>query len=250
MSDTHDSARIRVGISACLLGQQVRYNGGHKQSTLCTQQLAQYFDFVPTCPELGAGLGVPRPAIRLVGDPAAPRAVAVEHPGRDATAQLLQYAAERLPQLQELCGYIFIRNSPSCGLFGVRVYQDNGAPQPEGGRGLFAAALTRAMPLLPVEEEGRLQDLLLRENFITRVFAWHDWRLLEAEGLSAEALTDFHARYQCTLQARKPQACSELERLLAAAGRQDPLLIGRTYFAGLMQALQPGPDQPCPGNPL
>lgn len=238
MSDTHETARIKVGISSCLLGQEVRYNGGHKHSTLCTQQLAKYFDFVPTCPELGAGLGVPRPAIRLVGDPAAPRAVQVDDPGIDVTGQLQDFAAQRVLQLQDLCGYIFIKNSPSCGLFRVKVYQDSGYPHPDGGRGLFAAALTRAMPLLPVEEDGRLQDPVLRENFVTRVFAWHNWRVLEAEGLSAKRLTDFHARYKYTLMAHSPQDYAALGRLLATAGKQDPVQLGQVYFAGLMQALQ------------
>lgn len=236
---THGTAaRIRVGISSCLLGQEVRYNGGHKHSPLCTQQLAQYFEFVPTCPELGAGLGVPRPAIRLVGDPAAPRAVHVDDPARDVTQPLQDFAARRVPELQDLCGYIFIKNSPSCGLFRVKVYQDNGYPHQESGRGLFAAALTRAMPLLPVEEDGRLQDPVLRENFITRVYAWHNWQQLLREGLSAKRLTDFHARYKYTLMAHSPQDYSELGRMLADAGRQDIAELGERYFTRLMQALQ------------
>jgi len=236
MNDT--TSRIKVGISSCLLGQDVRYNGGHKHSALCTQQLAQYFDFVPTCPELGAGLGVPRPAIRLVGDPAAPRAVHVDHPGTDVTTRLQDYAEQRVPQLGDLCGYIFIKNSPSCGLFRVKVYQDSGYPHPQGGRGVFAAALTQAMPLLPVEEEGRLQDPVLRENFVTRVFAWHAWHELKRAGLTARALTDFHARYKYTLMAHRPQDHAELGRLLADAGRHDPQTLGEQYFTRLMQALQ------------
>lgn len=236
MNDT--SSKIKVGISSCLLGQQVRYDGGHKHSPLCTQQLGQYFEFVPTCPELGAGLGVPRPAIRLMGDPAAPRAVHVGDASIDVTARLQDFADRRIPQLAELCGYIFIKNSPSCGLFRVKVYQDNGYPHPQGGRGLFAAALTQAMPLLPVEEDGRLQDPVLRENFISRVFAWHEWQLLQRAGLSAKGLTDFHARYKYTLMAHSPQDYSELGRLLADAGKHDPKVLGEHYFTRLMQALQ------------
>ncbi|MGA0805902.1 MAG: YbgA family protein [Pseudohongiellaceae bacterium] len=236
MSDTNN--RIKVGISSCLLGQEVRYDGGHKHSTLCTGQLAKYFDFVPTCPELGAGLGVPRPAIRLVGEPVAPRAVHVDDAAVDVTQQLHDFAARRMPQLADLCGYVFIKNSPSCGLFRVKVYRDNGYPHQEQGRGLFAAALTRAMPLLPVEEDGRLQDPVLRENFITRVFAWHNWQELEREGLSAKSLTDFHARYKYTLMAHSPQDYGVLGRLLADAGRHDPVVLGEQYFTRLMQALQ------------
>lgn len=240
MNDTtnYNTTRIKVGISSCLLGQEVRYNGGHKHSTLCTQQLAKYFDFVPTCPELGAGLGVPRPAIRLVGDPDAPRAVHVDDAGIDVTQRLQDFADKRVPQLGDLCGYIFIKNSPSCGLFRVKVYQESGYPHQQGGRGLFAAALTKAMPLLPVEEDGRLQDPVLRENFITRVFAWHNWHELKQAGLSAKALTDFHARYKYTLMAHNPQEYSALGRLLADAGKHDPAVLGEQYFERLMQALQ------------
>src|SRR5688572_21500997 len=160
---------IKVGISSCLLGQQVRYNGGHKLSGLCTQELAQWFAFVPTCPEAGAGLGVPRPAIRLIGTSTAPRAVRVDDASVDLTEPLQEYARERVPQLGDLCGYIFIKNSPSCGLFRVKLYNEGGNLQQESTRGIFAEAFTRAYPLLPVEEEGRLQDPVLRENFITRV---------------------------------------------------------------------------------
>lgn len=230
--------KIKVGISSCLLGQQVRYNGGHKQSDLCTGELSRYFDYVPSCPELGAGLGVPRPAIRLIGDPQSPRAVRVDDVTFDVTDALHAYADQRIPELDGLCGYIFIKNSPSCGLFRVKVYQENGYPHQDGGRGLFAAALTRAMPLLPVEEDGRLQDPVLRENFITRVFAWHNWQVLRREGLSAAGLIDFHSRYKYTLMAHSPKDYQTLGRMLADAGRQDAEALGERYFTCLMQALQ------------
>jgi uncharacterized protein YbgA (DUF1722 family) len=151
---------------------------------------------------------------------------------------LQDYARERVPQLHDLCGYIFIKNSPSCGLFRVKVYRDNGMPHEAPGRGVFAEALTRAYPLLPVEEDGRLQDPVLRENFIARVFAWHNWEQLKREGLSAAALTTFHARYKYTLMAHSPQRYQELGRMLADAGRHDPRELGAGYFTALMQALQ------------
>lgn len=166
------NAAIKVGISSCLLGQEVRYDGGHKLSALCAHELARLFEFVPTCPEAGAGLGVPRPAVRLMGDPAAPRAKGVNDPKLDVTDRLQAYAAERVLQLGDICGYIFIKNSPSCGLFDVKVYGADGEEQAETGRGIFAAALTRAYPLLPVEEAERLQDPAIREDFIARVFAY------------------------------------------------------------------------------
>jgi uncharacterized protein YbgA (DUF1722 family)/uncharacterized protein YbbK (DUF523 family) len=232
------SPSIKVGISSCLLGQQVRYNGGHKLSTLCTQELSRWFDFVPTCPEAGAGLGIPRPAVRLVGDPAAPRVVRVDDASVDFTAQLQAYTDARVPELGDLCGYIFIKNSPSCGLFRVKVYGDNGYPQVESSRGIFANGLTRAYPQLPVEEEGRLQDPVLRENFITRVFAWHNWRELRHAGLSAATLTAFHARYKYTLMAHAPHRYQELGRMLSDAGRHSAQELGARYFVELMEALR------------
>ncbi len=229
---------IKVGISSCLLGQAVRYNGGHKLSTLCTQELGRYFEFVPTCPEAGAGLGIPRPPIRLTGAPGAPRAVHVSDASIDVTDQLQAYGAQRIPELGGLSGYIFIKNSPSCGLFRVKVYRADGVPQMEAGRGIFATALTRAYPLLPVEEDGRLQDPVLRENFIARVFAWHRWQHMKQQGLSAAGLIDFHSRYKYTLMAHSPQQYQVLGRMLADAGKQLPDVLGEQYFAGLMQALQ------------
>jgi uncharacterized protein YbbK (DUF523 family) len=236
---TTSTPLIKVGISSCLLGQQVRYDGSDKLSALCTQELGRYFEFVPTCPEAGAGLGIPRPPIRLVGDPAAPRAVRVADPDIDVTDRLKDYGTARLPGLHDLCGYIFTGNSPSCGLFRVKVYQQNGSSYTESGRGIFAAELTRQLPLLPVEEDGRLQDAVLRENFITRVFATHHWRQLCAGGLTAAGLSDFHARYEYTLMAHAPQQYRILDRMLADAGRHDPALLGEQYFAALMRALQP-----------
>jgi uncharacterized protein YbbK (DUF523 family) len=166
-------ALIKVGISSCLLGQHVRYDGGHKLSVLCVEELGRLFEFVPTCPEAGAGLGIPRPPIRLTGDPVAPRAVRISDASVDVTDQLQRYAAERMQQLGDLCGYIFIRNSPSCGLFDVKVHDDEGVVLAETGRGIFASALTLAYPLLPVEEADRLQDPDVRANFVARVVAFH-----------------------------------------------------------------------------
>ncbi len=239
MTDNRDAgSRIKVGVSACLLGEPVRYDGQHKHLPLLTQDLARYFDFVPTCPEVGAGLGVPRRPVRLVGSAAAPRVVDVDDASRDYTTRLAAYATRRLPELHDLCGYIFIRDSPSCGLFDVKVYPDNGDPGPHSGRGVFAAALTARWPLLPVEEAGRLEDPQRRENFVTRVLATKDWQDLCRRGLCADGLIGLHARYQDTLMVQAPQACAALGQLLATAGHQDPREVGARYVAGLMQALQ------------
>lgn len=228
---------IRVGISSCLLGEEVRYDGGHKRSRLCRDDLGKYFDYVPLCPEVGIGMGIPRDPIRLVGDPQAPRAVGVDDPDQDVTDDLKNYAREQLPGLSDICGYIFMKGSPSCGLFRVKVYRNNGHPQEASGRGIFADAVATARPLLPVEESGRLQDPVLRENFIARVFAYANWQALKQEGLTASGIVDFHSRYKYTLMAANPQSYTELGRMVSEAGRHDPEELGERYFAALMSAL-------------
>jgi uncharacterized protein YbbK (DUF523 family) len=170
-------SKPKVGISTCLMGRAVRYDGTGKYSSVCMEALSACFELVPTCPEMGAGLGVPRPPIRLVGDAAAPRALRVDAPEIDLTDALLDYAAQRVPELADLCGYIFIPNSPSCGLVGVKLYSAEGRLREQGTRGLFAAALTAAYPDLPVVEEGWLYDRAEREAFIARVTALHRQRL-------------------------------------------------------------------------
>lgn len=229
--------RIKVGISSCLLGEQVRYDGGHKHLRLCTESLSRYFDFVPECPEVGIGMGIPRKPIRLIGDVEAPRAVESEQQQQEYTEQLTAFGISKAEQHGDLCGYIFMKNSPSCGLFRVKVYQDNGYPAPEGGRGLYARAFTDAHPLLPVEESGRLCDPLLRENFITRVFAYADWQQQLKAGLTHQRILDFHVRYKYCLMAHSPQQYAELGRMLADAGNHDPNELGQRYFTALMQVL-------------
>lgn len=234
----HPDTHIKVGISACLLGEEVRYNGGHKHSSLCTRDLARYFEFISVCPEVSIGLGIPRKPIRLVGNPNDPDVVGVDNPEHNVTADLKAFSQAKVKELNDLCGYIFIKGSPSCGLFRVKVYNDKGYPQEEMGRGVYARAITDAYPLLPVEEAGRLQDAVLRENFITRVFAYRNWHDLCEGGLTAGKLIDFHSRYKYTLMAHNPQSYTDLGRLLADAGKQDPEALGETYFEGLMHSLE------------
>jgi len=233
----HSNNSIKVGISACLMGEEVRYNGGHKHSPLCTRDLSRYFEFVSVCPEVSIGLGIPRKPIRLVGNPADPDVVEVDNPEHHVTEPLKAFSREKVEELGDLCGYIFIKGSPSCGLFRVKVYNDKGYPQEEMGRGVYARAVTDRYPLLPVEEAGRMQDAVLRENFITRVFAYRNWRDLCEGGLTAAKLIDFHSRYKYTLMAHNPQSFTELGRLLADAGSQEPEVLGEKYFELLMESL-------------
>lgn len=231
-------APLKIGISACLLGNPVRFNGGHKESRLCSETLARYFQFVPVCPEVGIGLGTPREPIRLVGDPAHPRALGSVHRTRDVSDALTAFGQRTAEQLDDICGYILMQTSPSCGMERVKVYQDNGALAAAGGRGLFAAALMRARPDLPVEEDGRLNDPVLRENFITRVFAYAEWQRLQQAGLSRRALYAFHARYKYQLMATCRPQYQALGRLLAESSRQPLKDVASRYFSQLMEALK------------
>mgnify|MGYP006139491209 FL=1 len=154
--------KIQIGISSCLLGEEVRYNGGHKLSRLCVNTLSEFFDYKAVCPEVAIGLGIPRKPIHLIGDSDKPRVVNVHDESIDITDRLTKYSKKVIPSLNKICGYIFIKGSPTCGLFKVKVYQ-KGNPHPEySGRGVYANIVTKAMPLLPVEEAGRLTDPVLK----------------------------------------------------------------------------------------
>lgn len=229
--------KISIGISSCLMGEEVRFNGGHKLSRLCVNTLSDFFEYKAICPEVGIGLGIPRKAIHLIGDPDAPRAVNTSDESIDVTDQLKEFAEQTIPTLDKICGYIFIKGSPSCGLFRVKVY-NKGNPNPvDSGRGIYAQEVTNSMPLLPVEEAGRLTDPVLRENFIARVFAYHRWQKLIQQGLSASSILDFHVAYKYSLMANDPQTYTRLGQLLADAGKYDPNELGEKYFTELMQAL-------------
>ena len=211
-------ASIRLGISACLLGEAVRYDGGHKRDAFLTEILAPHVEWVPVCPEVELGLGIPREAMRLVGDPAAPRLVEVRS-GVDLSDRMRGYAAARARELAalDLDGYVLKRASPSCGLWRVKVYRDNGVPSGDG-RGLFAAALVERLPALPMEEEGRLTDPAIRENFIERVFAMARWRAFVADGPDARGLVQFHTAQKLAVLAHSPAQYTALGRLVAGAG--------------------------------
>lgn len=230
--------RPKLGISACLLGDPVRYNGGHKESRLCSRSLALYFDFVPLCPEVAIGLGIPREPIRLVGAPNAPRALGSQQRQRDHTEALAEFGEIMAGQLSDISGYIFMQKSPSCGLERVKVYQADGHAAEASGRGIFASAFCARHPDLPVEEDGRLNDPVLRENFLTRVYAHAQWQALCREGLSHKAIIAFHSRYKYQLMANDPVQYKALGRLLGSIGEHSPEEIGPRYFSALMTALR------------
>lgn len=227
---------IRVGVSACLLGEHVRHDGGHKRSPFVAEALGRYVRFEPVCPEMAIGLGVPREAIRLQRSASAPRALGMRTPGLDVTAALQDCAAEQAGRLRGISGYVFKSKSPSCGVERVKVYDDNGVPT-ASGRGIYAAAIMRLMPLLPVEEEGRLNDPALRENFIERLFAYRRWQDLLAAGVTAADLVGFHTRHKLMLLAHSRERLTALGRLVARAGSEPVDDIAGTYGREFMAAL-------------
>jgi len=237
MSKWEPPRKIRLGVSACLLGQEVRYDGGHKRDAFLTDVLGAFVEWVPVCPEVEVGLGVPRPPIRLVGTPAAPRLV-VEKTGEDLTARMRRWASGRIGELEALGlhGYVLKRGSPSCGLVRVRVYGEDGTPG-RVGRGVFAVALTKALPLLPVEEEGRLTDAGIRESFIERVFAAARWQAFTASRPRVRDLVAFHTAHKFAVLAHSPRDYTVLGRLVAGAGPRLAAETLATYGTRFMQAL-------------
>jgi uncharacterized protein YbgA (DUF1722 family)/uncharacterized protein YbbK (DUF523 family) len=230
-------ARLRLGISTCLLGEEVRHDGGHKRDLFLLNGLGPYVEWVPVCPELEMGMGVPRDALRLVGDPEGPRLITIKT-GIDHTAAMNRWAKERLGPLTEerLDGYVFKSKSPSCGVYRVRVYGKGGMPIRKG-RGLFAAALMRLFPLLPIEEEGRLHDAALRENFIDRLYAYHRFRQVMEEEPKPRALVAFHTSHKLTVMSHDPRSSAELGRLVASAGKRKIPRLLKDYGALLMATL-------------
>jgi uncharacterized protein YbgA (DUF1722 family)/uncharacterized protein YbbK (DUF523 family) len=197
--------KIRLGISTCLLGENVRYDGGHKLDRFLTETLGQYVEYVPVCPAVECGLGTPREALRLVGNPEAPRLVTT-HTKQDLTDRMTQWAQKRVDELEKegLYGFIFKSDSPSSGMERVKVYSEQGMPVKKG-IGMFARVFMGHFPLLPVEEEGRLHDPVLRENFIERIFTLKRWRETLAQKESRGSLVDFHTRHKLLILSHSPR---------------------------------------------
>jgi uncharacterized protein YbgA (DUF1722 family)/uncharacterized protein YbbK (DUF523 family) len=228
---------IKIGVSTCLLGEKVRFDGGHKHNRYITQTLGQFFEFVPVCPESECGLGIPREAMRLVGAVDAPRLL-TNKTRMDHTDQMLSWAEGRLDALEKekLCGFIFKKDSPSSGLYRVKVYNDKGQPV-KTGRGLFAAAFTSRFPRIPVEEEGRLHDPVLRENFIEQVFALKRWREVLEKKKTMGNLVDFHTREKLLFMAHSPKHYREMGRLVADGKKKNESDLYDRYEGMLTEAL-------------
>lgn len=230
------SRSINIGVSACLLGEPVRYDGGHKHDRYITDTLGRFFRFVPVCPEVGCGLPTPRESMRLEGDPAAPRLV-TSRSRVDLTEQMSAYCDRTVRELEgaDLCGFIFKKNSPSSGLWRVKVYDRQGGTR--SGSGLFAAAVARHFPLLPLEEEGRLNDPALRENFIERVFCYRRWKDFLLEAPDPGRLVAFHTAHKLLIMAHSVQLYRELGALVARTREIGFPEACRRYETLFMQAL-------------
>ncbi|ABA56920.1 YbgA family protein [Nitrosococcus oceani] len=229
--------RLRLAISSCLLGERVRFDGGHKRDTYITEALNAYFDFVPVCPEVAIGMGTPREPIRIVKTSQGLRARGVRHSELDVTDPLRQFGEVMAEELGDIDGYILKKDSPSCGMERVRVHGTGGAPS-RTGTGLYAQVFMARRPWLPVEEEGRLNDPVLRENFFERVFVHYRWRQIGAAGITPAALVEFHSRHKFMVMAHSQAAYRRLGRLVAKAGSESLETLAPTYEAELMSALR------------
>lgn len=229
--------KIRIGIASCLLGNEVRWNGGHKLDRFLRDELGPYVDWVPVCPEVECGMPIPRETVHLVGDPALPRLVGTKS-AKDWTETMQVWGKRRLAQLEAegLCGYVFKHGSPSSGMRGIKVWQENGQPL-YSGTGLWARMMMDHFPSLPFEDDGRLHDPGIRENFIIRVFTLQRWRGMLAAGPTRGALVDFHTRHKLLIRVHSEPLYRELGTLVAHAAERDLALVLEDYAALLSRAL-------------
>lgn len=233
-----DHPPLRLGISACLLGQEVRFDGQHKRDGFLVETVGRFVEWVPVCPEDESGMGTPREPMHLEGDSADPVLVTIRT-RRDLTSVLGEWADEAVPRLmaEDLDGFVLKKGSPSCGLERVKVRPTADATPIADGRGIFAAALARANPNLPMEEEGRLNDPLLRESFFGRVFTYRRWRTEVLADPRPKHLVGFHSRHKYAVLAHEPEAYRDLGRMVATAGSADLDELLPAYERRLMAAM-------------
>ncbi len=236
-SPSEQFPRIRLGVSACLLGEPVRYDGGHKRHAFLTDVLASHADYLPVCPEAGIGMGIPRPPIHLVGNRRRPHALGVDDPSLDVTTALESFAVATLGRLQDVSGYIFKKNSPSCGLRQVKLFARPGYHARRQGTGIFARMVVDSLPLLPVTEEDCLDDPQRRDNFLCRVYVYRRWQDLQVHGPSTAGLLKFHATHKHLIMAHSVAACRRLEKLLSHLPARQLADISAAYLCELMATL-------------
>jgi uncharacterized protein YbgA (DUF1722 family)/uncharacterized protein YbbK (DUF523 family) len=232
------SEKIRLGVSSCLLGEMVRYDGGHQLDRYLRDTLGKYVEYVPVCPEVEMGLPTPRETLRLVEQENGPRLV-FSRSGEDVTERMLSWAHMRVKQLEQenLCGFVFKAKSPSSGMERVKLYDRNGVPH-KGGVGLFARVFMEHFPLLPVEEDGRLHDPRLRENFVECIFTFKRWREMLAKGRTTGNLVAFHTRHKLLLLSHSTEVYRQMGKLVAAAGKTPAAALFSDYESLLMKGIR------------
>jgi len=230
--------RIKVGISRCLLGEKVRWNAGHKHDRSLTETLGQFVDYVPVCPEVECGLGIPRETLRLVGDPENPRLLTTKTK-IDRTDQMNRWARERLKDLEkeDLCGFIFKSDSPSSGMIRVKVYNEKGGSK-KNGVGIFARMFMEHFPRIPIEDDGRLNNPKIRENFIEAIFVLKQWREVLARTKTVGSLVDFHARQKLLILSHSPVHSRQMGKLVAEGKRIKVNELYNQYEILLLEALK------------
>jgi len=229
---------LRIGASSCLLGEEVRFDGGHKRNAFLVEILGPHVEWHPVCPEVEAGMGTPRESIRLQGRAEQPQLVGSQS-GTDYTPEMKTWVEVRLEEIAKwnLHGFVLKKNSPSCGLFRLPVYDDSGRAG-HSGRGVFARALTGRFPLMAVEEEERLDDLKLRENFVERLFADERWQRMLTDEPNPNGLVRFHSAHKMTLLSHSPEHYRQLGRIVARAGTDEWATLTTEYSRGMSEAMQ------------
>jgi uncharacterized protein YbbK (DUF523 family) len=228
---------IKIGISSCLLGNLVRYDGGHSHDRFLTQTLGMFTEYVPVCPEVECGMPTPRDSLRLVGDPETPR-LKTRKTGEDHTRQMIDWIDKKLPELEKenLCGFIFKSKSPSSGLYRIKVYGDDGKVK-NNGVGLFARAFTQRFPRIPVEEAGRLNDPVLREHFIENIFTLQRWRHFLENRPTLGKLVTFHTDNKLLILSHNQEIYRQMGKRLAQGKQHDFKELLDTYESLLLKAL-------------
>lgn len=230
---------IKIGVSSCLMGEKVRYDGGHKQLKLITKEWENVFKYISYCPEVAIGMSTPRKVIRLVQSGSDISLVESKNASIDYTDIMTKKSLDYCTSLEDLAGYILTSNSPSCGMERVKLYEDASSKVgKKNGVGMFASILMKKYPNLPVEEDGRLGDLRIRENFLTRVYAYQDFLNLKKSGFTRGKIIKFHSRYKYLLMAHYVKGYKEMGKLVAHVKDYDLAEFGEIYIAKLMEALK------------
>ena len=235
--EPYNANKLRIGISQCLLGDRVRFDGGHKRDNYIMTILSHYAEFMPVCPEVEIGMGIPRPPIHQKGNVDDPMVVGVKDESLDVTIPLKKFSHNYVKHLDDLSGFILKSKSPTCVMERVKVYQGKGQSL-RSGIGVFAKALMDAHPHLPIEEEGRLKDPMLRENFITRIFAYHRFLHLKQNKMTPAKLVHFHTQHKLLLRSHNEAGYQRLGRLIATMKTKPFIEIQQLYLTEFMHCLK------------